>query len=159
MVTERPCFPVFALFDLCVCALNKQHSRKLFLPSCSTSEQHYMMSEVAKSSTLLVFLPKKSSWVVFRRNHEPRETCLTNWRCHSGYGPPPVQIRQRIWTPLRRFGPPPTKLSFKASFVSYLVTNYICELFVDVLFNSNTTFLNKGKKKPSHFVPILPHLL
>ena len=33
------------------------------------------------------------------------------------------------------------------SFVSYLVTNSICKLFVDVIFNHNTTFLNKGKKK------------
>ena len=48
----------------------------------------------------------------------------------SGYGPL-----------LRRFGPP-TKLSFKASFVSYLVTNSICKLFVAVLFNHNTIFLN-----------------
>ena len=38
---------------------------------------------------------------------------------------------------------PPNKLSF----VSYLVTNSICKLFVDVLFTRNTTFLNKGKKK------------
>ena len=41
----------------------------------------------------------------------------------------------------------PTKLSFWASFISYLVTNSICKLFVDVLFNHNTTFLNKGKEK------------
>ena len=39
------------------------------------------------------------------------------------------------------------KLSFWASFISYLVTNSICKLFVDVLFNHNTTFLNKGKEK------------
>ena len=60
--------------------------------------------------------------------------------------PPPVHIHSRMWTLLRRFGPP-TKLSFQASFVSYLVTNSICKLFVDVLFNHNTTFLNKGKEK------------
>ena len=29
----------------------------------------------------------------------------------------------------------------------YLVTNSICKLFVDVLFNHNTTFLNKDKEK------------
>ena len=40
---------------------------------------------------------------------------------------------------------PPTKLSFQASFVSYLVTNSICKLLVD----HNTTFLNKGKTKPA----------
>ena len=55
---------VFTLFNLCVCVcvcvLNKQHSHKLFLLSCSTSKQLYMMSGLAKSSTLLVFLPKKS---------------------------------------------------------------------------------------------------
>ena len=60
-----------------------------------------------------------------------------------------MPVSQRIRTP----GPnpltdmdPPTKLSFKASFVSYLVTNSICKLFVDVLFNHNTTFLDKVKK-------------
>ena len=53
---------------------------------------------------------------------------------------------------------PPTEVSSQASFVSYLVTNSIGKLFVDVLFNYNTTFLNE-EKKTSHFVPILPHLL
>ena len=41
----------------------------------------------------------------------------------------------------------PTKLSFWTLFVSYLVTNSICKLFVYILFNHNTTFLNKGKEK------------
>ena len=41
----------------------------------------------------------------------------------------------------------PTKLSFWTLFVSYLVTNSTCKLFVDVLFNHNTTFLHKGKEK------------
>ena len=63
-----------------------------------------------------------------------------------------AQMPQWIWT-LRGFGSPfadldsPTKLSFWAPFVSYLVTNSICKLFVDVLFNHNTKFLNKGKEK------------
>ena len=39
-------------------------------------------------------------------------------------------VSQRIWIP-------PTKLSSWASFVSYLVNNSICKLFVDVLFNHN----------------------
>ena len=63
-----------------------------------------------------------------------------------GFGPPPVHIRWRIWTPFAGLDSP-TKLSFWASFISYLVTNSICKLFVDVLFNHNTTFLNKGKEK------------
>ena len=58
---------IFGLFNLCLRALNKQHGCKLFLPSFSSSKQLYMVSGVAKSTTLLVFLPKKSSWVVFRR--------------------------------------------------------------------------------------------
>ena len=78
-------------------------------------------------------------------------------RCHRGFGPPGPNPLANM-DPLRRFGPP-TKLSFQTSFVSYLVTNFVCKFFVDVLFNHNTTFLNKGKKKPSHFFPILPHLL
>ena len=63
----------------------------------------------------------------------------------------------RIWipgpNPLADMEPPfadfdpPTKLFFKASILSYLITNSICKLFVDVLFNYNTTFLNKGKEK------------
>ena len=74
-----------------------------------------------------------------------------------------VPVSQQIWTP-RGFGlsrpypladmdppsqiwTPSTKLSFGASFVSYLVTNSICKLSVDVLFNHNTTFLNKGTEK------------
>ena len=60
--------------------------------------------------------------------------------------PPPSKSAQRIWTPLRRFGP-----SYQTFLLSILcivlVTNSICKLFVDVLFNHNTTFLNKGKKK------------
>ena len=46
----------------------------------------------------------------------------------------PVQIHRRIWTPfvdLDPTPPTPTKLSLKKSFVSYLVTNSICKLFVD----------------------------
>ena len=78
---------VFMLFNLCVCVLNKQHSHKLLLLSCSTSKQLYMMSGLAKSSTLLVFLPKKSSWVVFCHNHEPR-----------GYG--------QVWTKTPRTASP-----------------------------------------------------
>ena len=36
---------------------------------------------------------------------------MPGYRCHSGFGPPahldpPVQIRLRIWTPFRGFGPP-----------------------------------------------------
>ena len=54
--------------------------------------------------------------------------------------PPSPSPRSQIWTPS-------TKRSFLASFVSYLVTNSICKLSVDVLFNHNTTFLNKGREK------------
>ena len=58
----------------------------------------------------------------------------------------PMPVSQRIWAPLRRFGP-----SYQTFLLSILciilVTNSICKLFVDVLFNHNTTFLNKGKKK------------
>ena len=35
----------------------------------------------------------------------------------------------------------------QASFVSHLVTNSICKLFVDVFFNHNSKFINKGKEK------------
>ena len=60
--------------------------------------------------------------------------------------PPPSKSAQQIWTPLRRFGP-----SYQTFLLSILciilVTNSICKLFVDVLFNHNTTFLNKGKEK------------
>ena len=72
-----------------------------------------------------------------------------------GFGPPvqirirPVQIHRRIWTPFVDLDPPPTptKLSLKKSFVSYLVTNSICKLFVHKdkekqLFRSNSvTFI------------------
>ena len=63
-----------------------------------------------------------------------------------------ASVSQQIWTPRGGRSPfaaldPSTKLSFWASFVSYLVTNSICKLSVDVLFNHNTTFLNKGKEK------------
>ena len=58
---------------------------------------------------------------------------------------PPSKSAQRIWTPLRRFEP-----SYQTFLLSILciilVTNSICKLFVNVLFNHNTTFLNKGKK-------------
>ena len=64
--------------------------------------------------------------------------------------PPPSKSAQRIWTPLRRFGP-----SYQTFLLSILciilVTNSICKLFVDVLFNHNTTFLNKGKRKNQPF--------
>ena len=48
--------------------------------------------------------------------------------------------------PLRRFGPL-FHTFLLASFVSYLVTNSICKLFVDVLFNHNITFLSNDKNK------------
>ena len=77
-------------------------------------------------------------------NLDPVQNPLTDMdprsKSANGYGPP-FQIHLRVWNPLRRFGPR-TKLSFQASFVSYLVTNSICKLFVDVLFNDNTKFLN-----------------
>ena len=49
-----------------------------------------------------------------------------------GYGPPP---------------PPPYQTFLLASFVSYLVPNSICKLFVNVLFNHNTAFLSNDKDK------------
>ena len=36
----------------------------------------------------------------------------------------------------------PNKISFEASFISYLETNSIGKLFVDVLFNHNSKFRN-----------------
>ena len=42
----------------------------------------------------------------------------------------------QIWTPLPNF-----------TFKHRLVTNSIAKFFVDVLFNHNTTFLNKGEEK------------
>ena len=81
-------------------------------------------------------------------------------RNHGHFAPVSQQIWNppRIWTPpsiytLADMDPPwqiwtpSTKLSFRASFVSYLVTDSICKLSVDVLFNHNTTFLNKGTEK------------
>ena len=50
-------------------------------------------------------------------------------------------MSQRIWTPLRRFGPSLPNV------VSYLVTISIWKLFADVLSYHNTTFLSKGKEK------------
>ena len=98
----------------------------------------------------------------------------------SGFGylspdfSPGMPVSQRIWTP-----PPPVQIrsadmdppfqpyqTFLLSILCIiLVTNSICKLFVDVLFNHNATFLNKGKRKKekkkrnSHFISILPHLL
>ena len=56
-------------------------------------------------------------------------------------------VSQRIWTPLRRFGPPPPHQTF---LLSNLCIIYY-KLSVDVLFNHNTTFLNKGKRKNQPF--------
>ena len=75
-------------------------------------------------------------------------------RNHGHFAP----VSQQIWIP-RGFGlPRPYSLADMdlpsqiwtpswASFVSYLVTNSICKLSVDVLFNRNTTFLHKGTEK------------
>ena len=62
---------------------------------------------------------------------------------------PPVQIRWRIWTSLRRFGSP-FKLSFEASFVSYLVTYSICKLFCQCSFQSqhNISSIKVKKNQP-----------
>ena len=57
--------------------------------------------------------------------------------------PPPSKSAQRIWTP--PFQPYQTFLLSILCII--LVTNSICKLFVVFLFNHNTTFLNKGKKK------------
>ena len=74
-------------------------------------------------------------------------------------------VSQRIWTP-RGYGPPFADLDPSTNFPFKHPLYHIWQLilfssfFVDVLFNHNTTFLNKGKKNNiSHFVPILPHLL
>ena len=92
------------------------------------------------------------------RTHENITFCNKNltW-CHSGFGPP-IQIRYRIWTPLRRFGPP--YQTFLLNFVSYLVTNSICKLFCRCSFQSQQNISSiKVKKRNCYFVPILPHSL
>ena len=75
-------------------------------------------------------------WGNFTENFEYK-TMTSQWNesRSGGYGPPFADLDS------------PTKLSFWTLFVSYLVTNSTCKLFVDVLFNHNTTFLNKGKEK------------
>ena len=72
-------------------------------------------------------------------------------RCHSGYGPPFVDLD------------PPTKLSFWASFLSYLVTNSICKLFCWCSFQSQHNIssikVKKNKKKQSKSAEVGPNPL
>ena len=78
-----------------------------------------------------------------------------SYRFHSGFGPG-VQIRQQIWTPLRRFAPP-TKLSFwyRLYHIWYLI---LFGSFLSTFFSFTTQHSSVKIKINSHSVPILPHL-
>ena len=87
----------------------------------------------------------------YRSQNDWNETKLTRTRgFRIAGGTSNDSIRRpghkQIWTPLRRFGPPPPIPYFPLSIVC-MATNSICKLFADVLFHHNTTFLNKGKEK------------
>ena len=89
-------------------------------------------------------------------------------RFHSGFGPltdldppPPPSPRPN---PLTDMTPSladldPYQTFLLASFVLYLVSNSICKLFVDVLFNHNTTFLGKDKDKPPFRSNSAPYII
>ena len=70
---------------------------------------------------------------------------MSYW-CHNSGFRPGVQICQQIWTPSSQIWTP-HQTFLLASFISYLVSNSIWKLFVDVLFIHNTTFLSKDKDK------------
>ena len=57
-------------------------------------------------------------------------------RCHSGYGPPFTDLDQTL-----------PNFPFKHPLYHIWLHNSICKLFVDVLLNHHTTFLDKGKNK------------
>ena len=84
-------------------------------------------------------------------------------RCHSGFGPP-ADLDPRSKS-ASGYGPPFADLNplpnvpFKHPLYHTWSLILFASFFVDVLFNHNKTFLSRGKKKTSHFVPILPHLL
>ena len=79
----------------------------------------------------------------------------------NGFRPPPPSPRPN---PLTDMTPSladldPYQTFLLASFVLYLVSNSICKLFVDVLFNHNTTFLGKDKDKPPFRSNSAPYII
>lgn len=82
MVTDRPCLLGLALFDLCVCTLNKQHSCKLFLPSCSSFEQHNTFLQNWNQWTCLIHPPVVLLPQILRKIRKNQATALLitpNW--------------------------------------------------------------------------------
>ena len=67
-------------------------------------------------------------------------------RCHSGFGPPPSKSASGYGPPFADLNPLPN-FPFKHPLYHTWSLILFASFFVDVLFNHNTTFLNKGKKK------------
>ena len=67
-------------------------------------------------------------------------------RCHSGFGPPRSKSASEYGPPFADLNPLPN-FPFKHPLYHTWSLILFASFFVDVLFNHNTTFLNKGKKK------------
>ena len=112
--------------------LRLRHCRDMAnLRSGRTKADFYKFRYEGKTGEKSTVIPGETSLNFFAEErvcalHIPNSVAT----CHSGFRPPldldpPVHIRQRIWTPLRRFGPP-TKHSF------FLIYSN-CKLLGDVL--------------------------
>ena len=116
-------------------------SSTIILPSPPNSP----FDQITSTNTTKLAAPSNTTDGTAKTLLKPVELITRN-QGHFAQMPQWILDPSRIWTPFADLDSP-TKFSFWAPFVSYLVTNSICKLFVDVLFNHNTTFLNKGREK------------
>ena len=80
---------------------------------------------------------------IYRLNEiTPLVTGVTAVRTPADLLPPPPSKSASGYGSLFAGLDYPNKISFEASFISYLETNSIGKLFVDVLFNHNSKFRN-----------------
>ena len=83
----------------------------------------------------------------------------TNFRCHSGFGPPAdLDPPSLIWTPLPNF---PFEHPLYHIWWLILLASFFCRCSFQSQHNISLIKVKKKnqKKKTSHFVPILPHSL
>ena len=117
--------PTFSINVIKFCSITRT---KLSFELCCLQKGVFIKLETSTRHEKCTWEPTKFYHIIIR---------IGIGRCHSGYGPPFADLD------------PPTKLSFYASFVLYLVTNSICKLFVDVLFTQHSSI--KVKKTAISF--------
>ena len=154
-----------AIFILIVVKLFP-HRYYLSVPPCLRVRLSQMFELLGIGSLCYVHRQERDIYAVMKLRANSFSVHLLPCRCldlWTVFGPQSGRCLSRFWLRLRIWTlfaglDLPIKLSFQAAFVSYLVTNSICKLLIDVIFDHNTTFLNKDKEKQpfrSNSVPFI----